>query len=690
MGRKRSEDINDNQISQVTSLIKKEYGNVVISGDALFSRKRKIIPTTPALDQALGGGIPEGSWVVVTGPEKFGKAQPFGSKVYTPKGPVNIESLSIDSEVCTPYGDIAKVTGIFPQGIKDVYKITFLDGDTVECCKEHLWKIKSINRRYKNIEQSEVVNLEYIINHFNKNKERPTWSIELPFYCYFNKQKIELDPYILGVLLGDGCFRKQVMITNTNKQLLTYVENNIGKDYIIRPVTLKKPTIDYRIRNKTRFARSKYRDFLRKYDLWNKKSKDKFIPEHYKYNSYDVRISLIKGLMDSDGYVAKNGHSTFYTSSMKLAKDFKELIMSIGGLCKIANKTTYCNGQKFKSYVCLIRFFDTRILFKIKSKKQRGRKQDKHITRMIKNIEYVGKKECVCISIDNEHGLYLTDNYVVTHNTTNLLHAAVNAQQPEYGGKEVIYIDAEARLKEMNLNSFKKLNKDKFHLIISERGKPPLTAENFLNIAIKYLMDYPGCFMIFDSVSALCEKREREGGVGTETRGGGSKLVAQFIRDMAQVVNVNDNIVCMVTHMMANTSGRGHLTVIEKTAYELKYQVDVKLRAISKEIIYPTSDKDKAIGQRTNWLVEYNALGASPGQKVDTFLRYGEGMDEIYDWIDFGVALGLITLADGGAWYTLNFYEETKIQGKEKLRAYLFEEVKVLNILQEKVKTLIS
>lgn len=274
--------------------------------------------------------------------------------------------------------------------------------------------------------------------------------------------------------------------------------------------------------------------------------------------------------------------------------------------------------------------------------------------------------------------------------TSMLLQAAQNAQQPEFGEKHVIYMDAEARLKEMNLNSYKRINRDKFHLVVSAKGQNPLTSEDFLNIGIKYLKQYPECFMIIDSVSALCEKREREGGVGTETRGGSAKLVAQFVRDMAQVVNANDSIMCMVTHVMANTSGKG-AWYIEKTANELKYQVDVKIKAVSKEIVFPNNDKEnKAIGQKINWLVEYNALGMSPNQQVQSFLRYGDGLDEVYDWIEFGISLGLITVAEGGGWHTLNCHNDTKVQGRENLRHFLVENPESLNNLRTKVQELLS
>lgn len=269
--------------------------------------------------------------------------------------------------------------------------------------------------------------------------------------------------------------------------------------------------------------------------------------------------------------------------------------------------------------------------------------------------------------------------------SSTLLEFAANAQQEEYGSKEVFYIDVEARLKEMNIHSYKKLNTKKFHRFKSEKGETPLTSERFLNIAEEILTTYPGCILIIDSISALCEGKEKEGGIGTETRGGAAKHVAQFCRQMAQVVNVNDSVVCCVTHSIANTGYGGGM--VEKTANALKYQVDVKLKALYREFIYPNAEaekkKSKPVAQRTEWIMECSALGTPPNQRVNTYIRYGEGLDIIYDYIELGISFGIIEVS--GSWLILKFNNQ-KIQGKENLRYYLATNPDDLKSLENEVK----
>ena len=79
---------------------------------------------------------------IVAGPPGSGKAQRVSATVMTPNGPCRIWDLKVGDRVSTPDGSYAKVTSLHPQGVKDVYKIYFTDGDTVECCKEHLWLVR--------------------------------------------------------------------------------------------------------------------------------------------------------------------------------------------------------------------------------------------------------------------------------------------------------------------------------------------------------------------------------------------------------------------------------------------------------------------------------------------------------------------------------------------------------------------
>jgi len=91
----------------------------------------------------INGGFGLGSLISIAASTSGGKAQPLYCKVKIPNGWVTMGDVKLGQEVCTPDGKTAKVTHIFPQGIKDVYKITLLDGRSTECCKDHLWKVYS-------------------------------------------------------------------------------------------------------------------------------------------------------------------------------------------------------------------------------------------------------------------------------------------------------------------------------------------------------------------------------------------------------------------------------------------------------------------------------------------------------------------------------------------------------------------
>ena len=97
-----------------------------------------------------------------------GKAQPLSSLIATPKGFVRMGDIKAKHEVCTPSGRIAKVTKVFPQGIKQIFRVSFYDGNSVECCQDHLWKIIVSDKELSNPEEfdhtSKVMPLWDIIN----------------------------------------------------------------------------------------------------------------------------------------------------------------------------------------------------------------------------------------------------------------------------------------------------------------------------------------------------------------------------------------------------------------------------------------------------------------------------------------------------------------------------------------------
>lgn len=242
--------------------------------------------------------------------------------------------------------------------------------------------------------------------------------------------------------------------------------------------------------------------------------------------------------------------------------------------------------------------------------------------------------------------------------TTTLLSFAAECQKPENGGRRVYYGNVERRLKRMNLAGTRGLDTspDKFVVIQSDESKI-LSAQDHLDIYTKILQSDRGCLLIIDSISALVDSRILDGGIGTETRGSGPKLVSQFIDIVASVVPVYKSIVCGVTHLIADTSGRTQGKV-EKAANRWIYQADIRLKATYAEAWKVGASADgeggTQIGQVVKWLCQCSALGP-PGMKADGYLRYGVGVDKVYEAFENAAAAGLIDKA--GSWYTLSFMQ---------------------------------
>jgi RecA/RadA recombinase len=684
----------DKVIERIEKEISASFGkNLLIRGTDIIERPKQIIPVSPRIDSILGGGVPEGSWFVLTGKPKCGKAQSLDSVVYTPNGPVKMRDIKKRDLVLGQNGKATKVTGVYPQGKKDIYKVYFQGGDIVECCKEHLWEVKTrFDKNYRVLELQEIMSSLY------EYGNRPKWSLKLTKVVHFNKKDVLIDPYLLGVLIGDGSFRsRSLRFTGIDHYIINNIRDVLDDNYELRQ---RENNIEYIIKRKTNVAH-KYIEGIKHYGLWGKLSKEKFIPLDYKYNSYETRLAILQGLMDTDGFISKRGSSKFYTLSEQLAKDVKEIVNSIGGLCSIKNKVTTCNDKTFHSFVCNIRVNDNSVLFKTPIKKERSIiRKKKSLKRLIQKIEYKGSEEAQCISVKNDNGLYLTDNFVVTHNSVTSLHFAGNAQKPEYGSRNVYYINVEGRLKKRDILGMAHLNPDKLHIIESTEDEI-LNSQRFLQIAERILRTDKRCVMIIDSISSLADEREMAEGVGVQTRGSGAIWVSQFTKQMGNIVPVKNHIVIAVLHIMANT-GYGANT-FERGGNAIQFQSDIKLRAEGFNAWSLVKDGEQ-IGQTVDWKCAWSALGP-PGKKCTSFIKYGYGIDDIMEDIEDACEVGLII---GEKYYYLEFMKnhlgvlginewiskdnETakeqalRAHGKGQLRDLFINRPELLTILREELK----
>lgn len=351
-----------------------------------------------------------------------GKAQPLYSKIRTPNGWTTMGEIKVGDFVSTPDNKTSKVIQIHEQGIQDIYRVHLYDGRYVDCTEDHLWLVhgfhEKINEKYKRT--FTLKTLSELREKIKSSSYKERLFLPIPNEIDFKSENLIIDPYVLGVLIGDGCLSKRISFTNDDIQIIEEVKENITDEYHITTYDDRNYFI---CPNK---GISKYRKELEKLNLWNKKSYEKFIPEKYKKSSIKDRYSIIQGLMDTDGYVDKNGHAVFYTTSNKLMEDFREIIWSLGGNTLVNEKNPFYlnkNNEKIncrKCYCITILHRNTKNFFRIDRKKNRCRDKLTHKKRLfikIKSIEYIGKDYARCISIDNPNGLYITDGYVVTHNS---------------------------------------------------------------------------------------------------------------------------------------------------------------------------------------------------------------------------------------------------------------------------------
>ena len=335
-------------------------------------------------------------------------------------------------------GERVLVKSIHPQGEIDVYEITFSDGTSTRCSGDHLWLTYNIKERSTSSEGS-VRTTNEISSTFISERGRKEYSIPIASPVNFDARDIYLDPYLLGVLLGDGGFSTgKVLLTNQNKEIIDEVSSRLPSDTEI----VHKVDTTYAFRKVENGNNENLLQLLLKsYNLLGCTALSKFVPEDYLFNTKEVRLELLQGLMDTDGtldYKTGKGAS-FSTSSEKLKEAVVFLAQSLGGIAYVRSKIPSYSykGRKLEgklSYTVTVNLPEGINPFKLSRKSMVYKPNSKYVpTRLIANVEHIGTEDCQCISVDSDDGLYLTNDFIVTHNTTLAVAAA------SVLGKPIVY-----------------------------------------------------------------------------------------------------------------------------------------------------------------------------------------------------------------------------------------------------------
>lgn len=381
------------------------------------------------------------------------------TKVVTPFGYRRIGDLKAGDIISSTDGGQQRVVYRKDHGKLPCYRLKFIDGSTVVCSYDHLWNVrKTCYRSKKRIRNNlpleddyRVWTTEMIVKHLKEEKEKGLNSRLVVPLCkpiQFTEgnsggYRPHTDPYILGAILGDGCVVDNIR-NGAYDALFCSADTFIVKEFERAGFDMSNcsrkegnAATDYRIKD------DGLREDLERLKLYGHDSKNKFVPRRYLFGTIEARLSLLQGLMDTDGTVDERGHCSFSTISEQLAKDVKFIVNSLGGLATInKHKAGYKSGGKYIAcndvYDVYIRINDSQRIFRLPRKKERCTEYNGGISELARHIvdyEYVGEKECCCIAVNNKNSLFMVEDFVVTHNSKSfslLMEAMYDINNPNF------------------------------------------------------------------------------------------------------------------------------------------------------------------------------------------------------------------------------------------------------------------
>ncbi|NUO99010.1 MAG: phosphate starvation-inducible protein PhoH [Nonomuraea sp.] len=356
-----------------------------------------------------------------------GRAMPLDTGVLTPDGFRSIGELKVGDLVIGSNGEPTPVIGVYPQGEKKIYRLHSQDGASVLASEDHLWAVRTRDdvRRGK---PWRVLETKQMIGDLRTGHHRKWEMPLLSAPVCFPSREVPLDPYALGLLLGDGCVTGSTTpsFSTGDPELAQELERLLpdvrvtwkggpdhGLDRVRQPgdvVTIASPVTAV----------------MRSLQLSGCGSSTKFVPEVYLHNTAEVRTAVLQGLLDADGGpVVQQGRGCriqFTTTSDQLRDNVVFLVQSLGGVAHW--RTRPAEGRQVRhrhdAHILDIRLPEGVEPFRLSRKAETyrahgGGRPMRHVDR----IEPRGTAECVCIQVAAEDSLYVTEDFLLTHNTLN-------------------------------------------------------------------------------------------------------------------------------------------------------------------------------------------------------------------------------------------------------------------------------
>ncbi len=332
-----------------------------------------------------------------------GKALPLDADILGPDGYFKMRDAKVGMKVWGEDGKLHNIVGVYPQGVKEMYRIRFSDDTYTDCCADHLWTMRQtgceitegphswFTQSVRWLLQQELYT--YVVTDIQGHRSISTrFMIPVSEPLQLGEQYLPVDPYLLGKFIANGSISeaiKSMGITISNEDFQKMFGGN-------------------------------------------------HIPKEYLFSSIEQRTRLLQGLFDINGSINGNKYECSFVKT-EFYDDIKFLIQSLGGLVDTTEELIASDSRanfSFQLPSSVIPFTTAEL------QEQYDNSNLTCDTGPYKFIIDIGKlpdAECQCIMTDNPTGLFLINDCIVTHNTTC---ARLFAKEINKGYHDIIEIDA--------------------------------------------------------------------------------------------------------------------------------------------------------------------------------------------------------------------------------------------------------
>jgi recombination protein RecA len=640
--------------------IRDKYGEGAVMTSESITQSVDFTPSGSFLvDDMLGGGLPKGRIMEIYGENG---CQPAGSKVLMSDGTwKNIEDLKLGDTVISPQRDgtnlAAKVLHLYDWASPRNFSIrNRTTGDEFyKCSFNHVVPFIGSFAQRKDGVRDEKVTVTTVFERTAAEVSSGTHGIEsrAVFSCPriedFGKERNVPAPYSLGMMLANGSLHakgKGQVTLSSNLRLSCAITERMKREGVI----FTAENIVYKGANKENVTTSRLKrdqpflDWLSEQGLLESRAHKKFIPHEALFSNAKCRERILAGLIEGDGSLippsdgTRNPQWDYATVSQQLAEDISFLVHSLGGKATITGRNTRCQTGTFFSYRIYISLPHK---LEMANTKKEGNGNGHAGGNVYFPMRYpmeaveVGRSRVYGMALSSPSQWYVTDNWIVTHNSGKTVMSLFFAAQIQKNGGTVAYIDAEHAF---NREFAEKIGVDVSKLLVSQTG----TLEEAFDIMRSYIESESVNLVILDSTAALLPKKVIEyDEMLKEDMGLVARLLSRGLQIIIGPAAKSKTTIIFINQTRENLGVTWGDKTTTPGGKALKFYSSVRVQVKRGEKMLDS--KDVHVGNVLKLNVVKNKVGM-PFKTCEVNLSFLTGIDKTKDMFDFAVKIGVITV----------------------------------------------